>query len=183
MILASQSPRRRDLLQLITSDFRVIPADVDESPCEGETPNDHVARLAQVKARAVTSYADVGELIIGSDTTVSVDGLILNKPTGQSDFLCMMDRLSGKTHQVFSGICVLLDDHADVRIVRTDVTFRELTAEECLHYWQTGEPADKAGGYGIQGLAARFVESVHGSYTNVVGLPLVELEGMLNRAS
>ena len=95
----------------------------------------------------------------------------------------MMDRLSGKTHQVYSGICVLLDDHADVRIVRTDVTFRELTAEERLHYWQTGEPADKAGGYGIQGLAARFVESIHGSYTNVVGLPLVELEAMLNRAS
>ncbi|MDC3058186.1 Maf family protein [Litorivicinus sp.] len=183
MILASQSPRRRDLLQLITSDFRVIPADIDESPCQGETPNHHVARLAQVKARAVSSFADVGELIIGSDTTVSVDGLILNKPNDQREFLCMMDRLSGKTHQVYSGICVLLDDHADVRIVRTDVTFRELTAEERLHYWQTGEPADKAGGYGIQGLAARFVESIHGSYTNVVGLPLVELEAMLNRAS
>ena len=183
MILASQSPRRRDLLQLITSDFRVIPADVDETPCEGETPNHHVARLAQAKALAVSSHADVGELIIGSDTTVSVDGLILNKPTDQSDFLCMMERLSGKTHQVYSGICILLDDHADVRIVRTDVTFRELTAEERLHYWQTGEPADKAGGYGIQGLAARFVESIHGSYTNVVGLPLVELEAMLKSAS
>ena len=183
MILASQSPRRRDLLQLITSDFRVIPADVDETPCEGETPNHHVARLAQAKALAVSSHADVGELIIGSDTTVSVDGLILNKPADQNDFLWMMDCLSGKTHQVYSGICVLLDDHADVRIVRTDVTFRELTAEERLHYWQTGEPADKAGGYGIQGLAARFVESIHGSYTNVVGLPLVELEAMLNRAS
>ena len=183
MILASQSPRRRDLLQLITSDFRVIPADVDETPCEGETPNHHVARLAQAKALAVSRYADVGELIIGSDTTVSVDGLILNKPADQNDFLWMMDCLSGKTHQVYSGICVLLDDHADVRIVRTDVTFRELTAEERLHYWQPDEPADKAGGYGIQGLAARFVESIHGSYTNVVGLPLVELEAMLNRAS
>ena len=183
MILASQSPRRRDLLQLITSDFRVIPADVDETPCEGETPNHHVARLAQAKALAVSRYANVGELIIGSDTTVSVDGLILNKPADQNDFLWMMDCLSGKTHQVYSGICVLLDDHADVRTVRTDVTFRELTAEERLHYWQTDEPADKAGGYGIQGLAARFVESIHGSYTNVVGLPLVELEAMLNRAS
>jgi septum formation protein len=84
---------------------------------------------------------------------------------------------------VYSGICVLRDDHTDVQIVRTDVTFRELTTEERLHYWQTGEPADKAGGYGIQGLAARFVESIHGSYTNVVGLPLVELEAMLNHAS
>ena len=183
MILASQSPRRRDLLQLITSDFRVIPADVDESLCAGESPDHYVARLAQVKARAVSASAGVGELIIGSDTTVSVDGLILNKPTDQADFMCMMDRLSGKTHQVYSGICVLLDDNADVQIIRTDVTFRELTREESLQYWQTGEPADKAGGYGIQGLAARFVESIHGSYTNVVGLPLVELEAMLNRAS
>ena len=183
MILASQSPRRRDLLQLISSDFRVIPADVDESLCAGETPDHYVARLAQIKALAVSSYADTGELIIGSDTTVSVDGLILNKPTDQNDFLYMMDCLSGKTHQVYSGICVLFEDHADVRIVRTDVTFRELTAEERLHYWETGEPADKAGGYGIQGMAARFVESIHGSYSNIVGLPLVELEAMLNRAS
>ena len=160
----------------------MIPADVDESLCAGEPPDHYVARLAQVKARTVSSYADVGELIIGSDTTVSVDGLILNKPTDQNDFMCMMDRLSGKTHQVYSGICVL-NDHADVQIARTDVTFRELTREERLHYWLTGEPADKAGGYGIQGLAARFVESIHGSYTNVVGLPLVELEAMLNRAS
>ena len=182
MILASQSPRRRDLLQLITSDFRVIPADVDESPCEGETPNHHVARLAQVKARAVSSYADVGELIIGSDTTVSVDGLILNKPNDQEGFLCMMDVYLAKHIRSIQAFVFYLMIML-MRIVRTDVTFRELTAEERLHYWQTGEPADKAGGYGIQGLAARFVESIHGSYTNVVGLPLVELEAMLNRAS
>jgi septum formation protein len=95
----------------------------------------------------------------------------------------MMDALSGRTHQVYSGICVLASHRADVLVVRTDVTFRELTVEERLHYWKTGEPEDKAGGYGIQGLAARFVRSIQGSYTNVVGLPLVELEAMLNDAS
>jgi septum formation protein len=183
MILASQSPRRRDLLELITPDFRVIPADVDESVQESEQPDHFVARLAEAKARAVASYANQGELIIGSDTTVSAGGVILNKPSDQHDFLSMMDRLSGQTHQVYSGVCVLIDDHADVRVVRTDVTFRELSMEERLHYWQTGEPKDKAGGYGIQGLAARFVQSIQGSYTNVVGLPLVELEAMLNNAS
>lgn len=183
MILASQSPRRRDLLQLITPDFRVIPADIDESLGDGEEPDQFVSRLAEAKARAVASYAHIGEPIIGSDTTVSVDGMILNKPSDLDDFLSMMNRLSGRTHQVYSGICVLVDDRADVQVVRTDVTFRELTREERLHYWQTGEPKDKAGGYGIQGLAARFVQSIQGSYTNVVGLPLVELEAILNNAS
>jgi septum formation protein len=109
--------------------------------------------------------------------------MILNKPSDLDDFLLMMNRLSGRTHQVYSGICVLVDDRVDVQVVRTDVTFRELTREERLHYWQTREPKDKAGGYGIQGLAARFVQSIQGSYTNVVGLPLVELEAMLNNAS
>ncbi len=183
MILASQSPRRRDLLQLITSDFRVIPADVDESLCDGEKPDHFVSRLAEAKASAVISHANTGELIIGADTTVSVDGMILNKPSNQDEFLSMMDALSGRTHQVYSGICVLASHRADVQVVRTDVTFRELTVEERLHYWKTGEPEDKAGGYGIQGLAARFVRSIQGSYTNVVGLPLVELEAMLNNAS
>jgi septum formation protein len=95
----------------------------------------------------------------------------------------MMERLSGSTHQVYSGVCVLRETRCAVKVVTTDVTFRQLSMSERLHYWQTGEPLDKAGGYGIQGLAARFVESIHGSYTNVVGLPLVELEALLNDAS
>ena len=100
MILASQSPRRRDLLQLITPDFRVIPADIDESLGDDEEPDQFVSRLAEAKARAVASYAHIGEPIIGSDTTVSVDGMILNKPSDLDDFLSMMNRLSGRTHQV-----------------------------------------------------------------------------------
>ena len=183
MILASRSPRRRDLLQLITPDFRVIPADVDESPRDDETPDKFVSRLAEAKARGVVSHAYLGEFIIGADTTVSAGDILLNKPIDQNDFMGMMELLSGRTHHVYSGICLLAEDRANVRIVRTDVTFRNLTTEECLHYWQTGEPEDKAGGYGIQGSAARFIESIQGSYTNVVGLPLVELEAMLNDAS
>ena len=183
MILASQSPRRRDLLKLITADFRVIPSDVDESFRDDESPADYVARLAEAKARAVATKAFADEVIIGSDTTVASAGVILNKPVDETDFLAMMERLSGTTHQVYSGVCVLRETQCAVKVVRTDVTFRQLSMSERLHYWQTGEPLDKAGGYGIQGLAARFVESIHGSYTNVVGLPLVELEALLNDSS
>jgi len=183
MILASQSPRRRDLLSMITKEFRVLPADIDESLFDHELPDAYVARLSEAKARAVSHHAHPNELIIGSDTTVAFGSRILNKPADQDDFLSMMDCLSGQTHQVYSGICVLLNDHATVQVVKTDVSFRELSLAERLHYWHTGEPKDKAGGYGIQGLAARFVRSISGSYTNVVGLPLVELEAMLNNAS
>ena len=118
-----------------------------------------------------------------TEQSLASAGVILNKPVDETDFLAMMERLSGTTHQVYSGVCVLRETWCAVKVVRTDVTFRQLSMSERLHYWQTGEPLDKAGGYGIQGLAARFVESIHGSYTNVVGLPLVELEALLNDAS
>jgi septum formation protein len=131
----------------------------------------------------VAAQAFPSEVIIGSDTTVASAGMILNKPVDEADFLIMMERLSGTTHQVYSGVCVLRETWSAVKVVQTDVTFRQLSIPERLHYWQTGEPLDKAGGYGIQGLAARFVVSIHGSYTNVVGLPLVELEALLNDAS
>lgn len=183
MILASQSPRRRDLLKLIATGFRVIPSEVDESYRDGETPAEYVARLAEAKARAVAAKALPAEVIIGSDTTVASAGMILNKPVDEADFLAMMERLSGTTHQVYSAVCVLRETLCAVKVVQTDVTFRQLSMPERLNYWQTGEPLDKAGGYGIQGLAARFIDSIHGSYTNVVGLPLVELEALLNDAS
>lgn len=183
MILASQSARRRDLLRLITTDFLVIPANVDESPRIAESPAEYVCRLAEGKARAVADQAASKETIIGSDTAVTCGGQILSKPRDKQDYLTMMELLSGTTHQVYSGICVLQGAHSIVRSVRTDVTFRELSMSERLNYWDTGEPFDKAGGYGIQGGAGRFVRSINGSYTNVVGLPLVELEAMLNGAS
>lgn len=183
MILASQSPRRRDLLRLITTDFLVIPANVDESHRIDESPAEYVCRLAERKAQAIADRVASKEPIIGLDTAVACARHILNKPNGKEDYMAMMELLSGTTHQVYSGICVLKGAQSMVRSVRTDVTFRELSMSERLSYWDTGEPLDKAGGYGIQGIAARFVKSINGSYTNVVGLPLVELEAMLYVAS
>ncbi len=183
MILASQSPRRQCLLRLITTDFLVIPASIDESHRVDESPEEYVCRLAEGKARAIADQVAPQETIIGADTAVICSGHILTKPRGKEDYLVMMELLSGATHQVYSGICVLHCAQLMVRSVRTDVTFRELSISERLNYWDTGEPADKAGGYGIQGVAVRFVQSINGSYTNVVGLPLVELEAMLNDAS
>ena len=142
-----------------------------------------MCRLAEGKLEQSRIKLAPLETIIGSDTAVTCGGHILSKPRGKEDYLTMMDLLSGTIHQVYSGICVLHGAKLTVRSVRTDVTFRELSMLERLNYWDTGEPSDKAGGYGIQGVAARFVQSINGSYTNVVGLPLVELEAMLNGAS
>ncbi len=179
MILASQSPRRIDLLKLITLDFQVKPTYIDETPIPDEPADVYVRRLAQLKAITASRAGGFKEIVIGADTTVSASGLVLNKPTDRVDFLNMMDRLSNSTHQVFTGICVVFNDRTLLQVVRTDVTFRNLLLPERLAYWDTGEPFDKAGGYAIQGLAGRFVKSIQGSYTNVVGLPLVELEAML----
>ena len=158
MILASQSPRRCNLLRLITTDFLVIPANVDESHRSDESPSEYVCRLAEGKARAIADQGAPKETIIGSDTAVTYGGHILNKPRDKEDYLTMMELLSGTTHQVYSGICVLHGAQSMIRSVRTDVTFRELSISERLNYWDTGEPSDKAGGYGIQGVAARFVQ-------------------------
>ena len=183
MILASQSPRRRELLALITSDFRVLPADIDETPEVGESPEQYVGRLSRLKAEAVSCHAARGEPVIGSDTTVSIDHALLQKPLDRADFLQMMNQLSGRTHQVYSGVTVWTDRAVATQVVRTDVTFREMTEAERTAYWDTGEPLDKAGGYAIQGIGARFIVRISGSYTNVVGLPLVELEGLLSNAT
>lgn len=182
MILASQSPRRRELLSQLTSDFRVVVADVDESLLPGEAPDSYVLRLAELKARTVAHQAGPHEAVIAADTTVSVGGQILNKPTDKADFLRMMRVLSGQTHQVYTGLCVIQASDVRTDVVCTDVSMRALTPVECETYWLSGEPQDKAGGYGIQGLAARFVRRIEGSYTNVVGLPLVELEALLSNA-
>lgn len=182
IILASQSPRRRDLLSLITSQFDIRPANVDETPLFGESGEDLVRRLASLKARKIASVADQKDLVIGSDTIVSINGSTLQKPKNFEDFLHMIGLLSDATHQVYTGICVVLGSKCLNQVVRTDVTLRALSLKEQTDYWKTAEPLDKAGGYGIQGLAARFVTAIHGSYTNIVGLPLVELEELMNRA-
>lgn len=183
MILASQSPRRRELLSLVTTDFRVVVADVDETPLPGEAPARYVQRLAELKARTVAHQAVADEAVVAADTTVCLADEIFGKPADKADFLRMMRVLSGQTHQVYTGVCVVRSQQVQSAVVCTDVTLRVMSETECNAYWETGEPCDKAGGYGIQGLAARFVRQIHGSYTNVVGLPLVELEALLRDAS
>lgn len=182
MILASQSPRRRELLGLIAPDFRVIPADLDERRRPNEPVEAYVVRLAEAKAAAVAGAAEPGEWVIAADTTVALGSEIFNKPTDYPDFLAMMGRLAGTVHQVWTGLCVRRDQSVQTRALCTEVWVRPLAEAELADYWASGEPCDKAGGYGIQGLAARFVERIEGSYTNVVGLPLVELERMLTHA-
>lgn len=183
MILASQSPRRRELLALICNQFEVVPADIDESVLPGESASVFVERLARAKALEVAGPVSSDEVVIAADTAVSIDGLILNKPTDWLDFQAMMNRLSGRTHQVYTGICVVHGAEVQSAVVCTEVTLRVISDQEQAAYWATGEPKDKAGGYGIQGIAARFVERIEGSYTNVVGLPLVELEALLAHAT
>ena len=182
MILASQSPRRAELLRLITPHFAVRPADVDETPWLGEIPEDYVERLARLKARTSAQNAP-SETVLGADTVVVQDGQLLGKPVDELDARRMLGLLSGRTHRVLTGIAVVRDTRVISRVVETQVTMRVITPDEMTAYWHSGEPQDKAGAYGIQGLAARFVTAINGSYTNVVGLPLVETEALLHDAA
>ena len=182
MILASQSPRRAELLRLITSDFEVSPADVDETPSPNERPDAYVERLALMKAQAI-ALRNPTQLVLAADTVVIQDGELLGKPLDEADAIRMLCQLSGRAHQVKTGVAVIRGQHVRSIVVTTRVVMRVVTDQEMRAYWHTGEPRDKAGGYGIQGLAARFIASIEGSYTNVVGLPLVETEALLNDAS
>lgn len=175
-MLASRSPRRAELLRQIGVPFTVRQPDVDESPLPGESPEQYVERLAVDKAKAVV--ADDGPAL-GADTAVVVDADVLGKPTDRASAIEMILRLSGRTHRVLTGVAVT-DGHS-VRscVVATEVTFRPIDPEEAAAYWETGEPGDKAGGYGIQGIGGIFAQSIHGSYSAVVGLPLAETEALL----
>ncbi|MBL8952225.1 MAG: septum formation inhibitor Maf [Myxococcaceae bacterium] len=164
-VLASGSPRRRELLQRLGLDFTVQPADLDESLRAGEAPHAYVERLARAKAAAVP-----GDLVLAADTTVAVGNEILGKPVDEADARRMLGLLSGREHSVFTGIAT--KTHA--RVVQTRVGFKALTEGEIAWYVATTEPYDKAGGYALQGLAAAFVVRIDGSPTNVIGLPLVE---------
>jgi septum formation protein len=175
-VLASGSPRRRDLLGGLGLSFEVRTADIDETPGDDESVDALVARLAAHKATAV---AQPGEVVIAADTVVAIDGMILGKPTDIDDARAMLERLSGRTHQVVTGVAVrFVDDAGTARqsraTVRTEVTFVPIDEADLAWYLATGEPLDKAGSYGLQGLGARFVRAVHGSPTNVIGLPLAE---------
>ena len=183
LILASASPRRSELLTQLGVQFRVHPADIDESVLAGEAPVDYVTRMAGEKAERVASlYSDPGHAVLAADTTVVIDGDVLGKPADLSDGLAMLARLSGREHEVTTAICLIFDGEVTARRVTTRVQFARLTRAESEAYLATDEPWDKAGGYGVQGLAGAFVQRIDGSYSNVVGLPLHETWQLLAAA-
>mgnify|MGYP006290746891 CR=1 FL=1 len=177
IVLASQSPRRRDLLAQVGIAFEPRPVDVDETRGRQEAPPDYVERLARAKAGAGAGSAE--EVVLGADTAVVADGEILGKPADGAAAEAMLAHLSGRAHEVYSGVAVLRADRVESRVVRTRVTLRPTVAAERRAYWRSGEPAGKAGAYAIQGLGAVFVEAIEGSYSNVVGLPLFETVALL----
>lgn len=180
LFLASTSPRRRELLRQIGLDFSVLTVAVDESLQAGELPTDYVARLARTKAAAGLAQVPAG-VVIAADTTVVLGEEVLGKPATEVEAVDMWFRLSGRTHQVFTGVAVGDASHVDVMVVSTRVHFRAITRAEMHAYWLSGEPHDKAGGYAIQGRGAVFVDAIEGSYSNVVGLPLTETATLLAR--
>lgn len=170
LILASQSPRRQELLRRSGFVFQLCPASIAETPLPGELPEEYVQRLANEKARAVEASPD--DIVLGADTVVVVDRLILEKPQNQADAARMLRLLSGREHEVLTGICLLSGEKLVLDLARTKVRFSPLSAREIRDYVASGEPMDKAGAYAIQGLASRFVERIEGCYFNVVGLPV-----------
>jgi len=178
--LASRSPRRRELLDQIGVSHEVIVADVDESPRLEEAPAEYVIRLALEKARAAHGVlADAALLpVLAADTAVVVDGKILGKPRDQEDAQAMMRSLSGRSHKVLTGVA-LVGKESQTRLSVSHVTFRVVTPEEAVAYWESGEPLDKAGGYAVQGLGAMFISRLEGSYSGVMGLPLFETTELL----
>jgi len=180
VILASASPRRRQLLLLVGIDHEVRPADVDESLLPGETPVAHAERLARAKAHAVAER-EPGAVVIAADTIVVVDGEVLGKPLDAPGARTMLRRLSGRTHTVLTAIAVARASRTESAVESVDVTFRPLSDEEIDAYIATGEPMDKAGAYGIQGYGATIVERVDGDYFSVMGLGLRRLVDLLER--
>lgn len=171
LVLASGSPRRRELLTALGVAFELRPVDLDETPRPGEPPRDYVLRLAHEKAAAV---AHDGELVLAADTTVLLDGEMLGKPTDPADARAMLKRIAGREHVVLTGIALAEPGRGRraATVVESGVRMAAMGDGEIAWYVATGEPLDKAGSYAVQGLGALFVEEVHGNYTNVVGLPL-----------
>ena len=182
-ILASSSPRRRQLLASIGLEFDVLPPDVPEVRSANETPEEYVARLSRDKARALSSEHK-SRWVIAADTTVLFGDELLEKPVDAPDAERMLATIAGKTHMVYTGVTLenLERDYHDTRVVESEVRMLPLSSEEIAWYVRTGEPLDKAGAYAVHGIASMFIESIHGSYTNVVGLPLATLFLMLRRA-
>ena len=189
LVLASQSPRRRELLTQAGYTFEVRPADIDEDPRAGEEPVDYVVRLAREKAEAVFRELAAGKeegpdgqsslAVLGADTTVVVDGAILAKPADAADAARMLRLLSGRTHLVITGVALATAEGTEAGAEITAVSFLSLSDEEIAAYVDSGEPMDKAGAYAIQGRAAKWIPHIEGCYSNVVGLPLARVGQML----
>jgi septum formation protein len=178
-VLASASPRRRDLLRRLGLDPILRPVDLDETPNPDEPPGDLVVRLAAAKAAVGAARGDGDEVVLAADTEVVLDGAVLGKPVDDADAAAMLRRLDGRTHEVLTGLAVRRGDTARLATVTTAVTFRHLTDDEIAWYVATGEPSGKAGGYALQGAGAALVAGIAGSDTNVIGLPLAETVALL----
>lgn len=181
VILASQSPRRRELLDLIGIVHEVVPAHIDETPFERELATVHSERLARGKAALIADRYP-GALVIGADTVVVVNDQLLGKPGDDADARDMLRRLSGRTHQVYSAVAIAHDGMVDSEIEGVSVTFRNLSASDIDAYVATGEPADKAGAYGIQGFGSTLIDRIEGDFFAVMGLPLRRLVALCERA-
>src|SRR5215831_8158058 len=178
LVLASASPRRAELLASAGYAFIVDPAHVDEAERPGEAPDAYVLRVARDKARAVATRRDAGDIVLAADTTVVADGEILAKPADESDAVRMLQLLAGNEHRVFTGVVVISGREELADVVATRVRLLPLTMDDIQWYVGTGEPLGKAGGYAIQGRAARFVDWIEGSWSNVVGLPVATVSQM-----
>ena len=189
LVLASASPRRKELLGLLVEKFDILPADIDETPRANEVAEKYVVRMALEKALAtIVKYkqqknVDLSSVFIASDTCVVVDDIILGKPESFDDAKRMLKLLSGRSHKVMTSLCIsnLSEEQIEKQCVITNVFFRPISDVEIEQYWNTGEPKDKAGSYAIQGLGSVFVESISGSYSAVVGLPLFETGQQLKK--
>lgn len=171
IILASASPRRKEILELADLKFDVMPSDAQEITTK-TAPNEVVMELASLKAKDIYKKSEKQSMIVGADTVVAYQGQILGKPTDEADAKRMLTMLSGQTHEVYTGVCVIEDGKTKTFYEETKVTFYEISDEQIDHYIKTGEPMDKAGSYGIQGKAAVFIKGIEGDYYNVVGFPI-----------
>lgn len=181
LILASASPRRAELLRQLGVEFNVKPVDIDETPLKGELPYDYAQRLAIEKAKAAKVFYPKQEvLVLGSDTTVVIEGEILGKPDSKEHALAMLRKLSGKRHTVLTSVAVMGQQNACV-VSESTVTFSTLSDHQLEWYWLTGEPKDKAGAYAIQGKGAVFITELNGSFSGVMGLPIYETAQLLKQ--
>ena len=178
LILASASPRRSDLLKQIGLAHTIQVADIDETPLHKENPADYVIRVAHAKSFAIHQHCNKNTIILAADTSVVLGDSIMGKPENLDQAISMLSRLSACTHQVYSAISVRGQQTQQALSV-SEVTFRAISEQEIIQYWKTGEPADKAGSYAVQGLASIFIQSIQGSFSGIMGLPLYETTQLL----